>query len=128
MRGIAAYKQNRVESASPAQIVMMLFQEAVHRLTRALATLEKDPAGWRKDLHHVREIYLELLGALDPDAAPEMCARLSSLYQWCLQELIQAGRTGDADQIRSVLKVTTTLLEGWEVVARGGELQAAGQG
>lgn len=119
MRGIAAYKQSRVESASPAQIVMMLFQEAVHRLTRALATLEEEPTSWRKDLHHVREIYLELLGALDAQAAPEMCAKLSGLYQWCLQELIEAGRTGDPEPIRNVLRVTTTLLEGWQVVARG---------
>jgi len=120
MRGIAAYKQNRVESASPAQIVMMLFQEAVHRLTRALHTLDNDPAGWRKDLHHTREIYVELLTALDPSVAPEMCANLSSLYQWCIAELVEAGRAKDEKRIRDVLKVTTTLLEGWQGVAAGG--------
>ena len=120
MRGIAAYQQNRVESASPAQIVMMLFQEAVHRLTRALHTLDSDPVSWRKDIHHTREIYLELFSALDPQAAPEMCANLGGLYQWCISELVEAGRTKDEKRIRDVLKVTTTLLEGWQVVARGG--------
>ncbi len=121
MRGIAAYKQSRVESASPAQIVMMLFQEGVHRLTRALQTLDGDHISWRADLHHVREIYLELLGALDHEAAPELCADLQRLYQWCIEELVAAGRDKDAEKIRGVLRVTTTLLEGWQVVARGGD-------
>lgn len=121
MRGIAAYKQSRVESATPAQIVMMLFQEAVHRLTRALHTLDADHVSWRADLHHVREIYLELLTALDHEAAPEMCMNLQRLYRWCIDELVIAGRDKDDEKIRAVLKVTTTLLEGWQVVARGGE-------
>ena len=120
MRGIAAYKQSRVESASPAQVVMMLFQEAVHRLTRAMHTQEGDIAGWRQDLHHVREIYLELLGALDHEAAPELCENLQRLYQWCIDELVQAGKKHDEAKIRDVLQVSTTLLEGWQTVARGG--------
>lgn len=119
MRGIAAYKQNRVESASPAQIVMMLFQEAVHRLTRAIQHIDDDPTGWRKDLHHTREIYVELLTALDPEAAPEMCGNLAALYQWAISELVAAGRDKDEARIRGVLRVTTTLLEGWQAVAAG---------
>jgi flagellar biosynthetic protein FliS len=99
---------------------MMLFQEAVHRLTRAMHTQDGDICGWRQDLHHVREIYLELLGALDHDAAPELCTNLQRLYQWCIEELVQAGKQHDPARISDVLKVTTTLLEGWQVVARGG--------
>lgn len=119
MRGIAAYKQTRVESASPAQVVMMLFQETVHRLTRAAHTIDQTDNAWREDLHHVREIYVELLGALDRDAAPEMCDNLAALYQWCLSELVTAGRTREKQRVMEVLKVSTTLLEGWQFVVRG---------
>ncbi|MFK7929793.1 MAG: flagellar export chaperone FliS [Myxococcota bacterium] len=121
MRGIAAYKQTRVGSASPTQVVMMLFQETVHRLTRAAHSMDNENVQWRKDLHHAREIYLELLGALDREAAPQMCDNLHSLYQWCISELIVAGRNSDKAKILAVLKVSTTLLEGWQFVANGGQ-------
>jgi len=118
MRGIAAYKQTRIQTASPATLVMMLFQEAVHRLTRAIQTLD-DGENWRRDLIHVREIYLELLNALDFSVSPELCNNLARLYRWCVDELVAAGREPAEARIRGVLRVTTTLLEGWESVARG---------
>jgi flagellar protein FliS len=120
MRGIAAYRQSRVESASPTQIVLMLFQEAVHRLTRATNTLEEGGSEWRPDVHHAREIFLELMGALDHQAAPDLCGNLHRLYQWCINELIECGGSPDQERLKAVLKVTITLLEGWQVVARGG--------
>lgn len=119
MRGIHAYKQRRVSTASPARIIEMLFQEAVHRLTRALHTLDVEGSAWQKDLHHVRSIYVELLGALDHEVAPEMCGNLQRLYTWVIEELVVAGAEADPGRIRAVLKVTTTLLEGWQVVGRG---------
>jgi flagellar biosynthetic protein FliS len=118
MRGIAAYKQTRIATASPAHLVMMLFQEGVHRLTRAIQTLD-DGEAWRKDVIHVREIYLELLNALDFTVAPELCANLARLYRWCIDELVAVGRDRSEPRLRGVLRVTTTLLEGWENVARG---------
>ena len=116
MRGIAKYKQSRVESAPPAQVVLMLFQEAVHRLTQSAQVMEanEQPMLWRKNLHHVREIYFELLSALDDEAAPELCAGLRGLYRWCIQELVAAGRQESQQKVLDVLRVTTSLLEGWQ--------------
>lgn len=115
MRGIAKYKARRVESAPPQQVVLMLFQEAVHRLTQAAQAMETgDSTIWRKNLHHVREIFFELLGALDDDAAPELCAGLRGLYRWAIQELIAAGRDTNQGKVLDVLRVTTSLLEGWQ--------------
>lgn len=120
MRGIERYRTNRVESAPPTQVVLMLFQESVHRLTQAANDLsEGNSTEWRGHIHHVREIFFELLGGLDYDAAPEMCANLQRLYQWAINELILAGREQSADRITNVLKVTTTLLEGWQAVSNG---------
>ena len=120
MRGIDRYRTNRVESAPPTQVVLMLFQESVHRLTQAANDLQGETSGeWRGHIHHVREIFFELLGGLDYDAAPEMCANLQRLYQWAINELILAGREQSVDRVNNVLKVATTLLEGWQAVSNG---------
>ncbi len=121
MRGIAAYQQRRVESASPTKVVVMLYQEAVHRLTRAAADIEAGGSSHLGDIHHARKIFVELLSALDPNAAPELCAKLASLYQWCLDELVQAGKTKDVKHLNNVVQVANTLLEGWQFVANNGQ-------
>jgi len=115
MRAIAQYRSNRIESASKPQIVLMLFQEALRRMEFAIQAMQDNEAtAWRAHLHHVREIFLELRHALDDTAAPELCATLRSLYQWCNDELIAAGRDGQPARIHHVIRVTTLLTEGWQ--------------
>lgn len=113
MRGIASYQSTRKNSASPAQIVLMLLQTAVQRLTRASDTGSVGSSSWYRDLHHVREIFLELKNGLDFDAAPTLCARLVRIYDWSMRELVRAGRDRDTEPVLGVLRSTTTLLEGW---------------
>ncbi len=128
MRAIAQYRSNRIESASKPQIVLMLFQEALRRMEFAVQAMnDNKPSVWRAHLHHVREIFLELRHALDDTAAPELCATLRSLYQWCNDELIAAGRESQPTRIGPVIRVTTLLTEGWQgaLESLGREGQAA---
>ncbi|MBN2801392.1 MAG: flagellar protein FliS [Deltaproteobacteria bacterium] len=121
MRGIAAYQKTRKQTASPTQIVLMLFQTAVERLERANDPSRIGTAEWVADLHRVREIYLELLSALDEDAAPELVPSLRSLYQWSINQLIAAGRDRTLEPIQDVLKTTTSMAEAWQHAVYSGE-------
>jgi len=112
MRGYGSYKASSTQNAPKYQVVTMLFQEAVKRLSRS-AEADKTDAAWLKDLHHCREIFLELSNGLDPAAAPELCQHLAPLYSWCIDELISAGSEGSPQRAENVLKVTRTLLDGW---------------
>jgi flagellar biosynthetic protein FliS len=123
MRGIGRYKKSRVENAPQRQIVLMLFQEAVNRLTIASKKMETEPsAEWLPHLHHVRSILLELIGALDDSAAPDLCPRLRSLYRWCMSEVIAAGRDRDPKHLKDTIRVIVPLMEGWK-----GALERLGQ-
>ncbi len=114
MRGIAAYQKTRKDTASPMQIVLMLFQTAVKRLDAATDASRVGKPDWIADLHHVREIYLELLSALDESAAPELVPTLRNLYQWSISQLIAAGRERSVEPVQAVLKTTTSLMEAWQ--------------
>lgn len=118
--GIAAYKATKVESANNTQIVLMLYQEIVSRLVRAeqMCAAGKPILEWLPHVHHARAVLLELQTALDDKAAPELCGRLRPLYRWCIQELVAVGTDGNVKHLVDVREVATTLLEGWQHVAR----------
>lgn len=110
MRAIAAYRSTGVQSASQQQIVTLLYQEAVRCLDE-VCTPECTPVVRAEKLHKVRAIFIELLEALDPEQAPELCAGLRPLYVWCIDEL-SAG-VDDLERIAEVRGVAETLLAGW---------------
>lgn len=133
MRGIAAYKSSKVQSASPQRIIVMLYQAAIMRLHRGVEALEGgDVEAFLGFSRHVREILTELRAALDHEAAPELCANLDRIYGWCTVELgaveREAGGEGVAanvERIDGVSSALQVLLEGWEDVAKHRDFQAA---
>lgn len=119
MFGIASYKTSRVESAPPAQIVMMLFEESLKRLALASACrAEGEEVACRAHLQHVRQIVLELRVALDPEPSPVLYERLTKLYTWIQQELIAAVRDNDDRRIRQCQDVFEKLATGWRAALR----------
>lgn len=119
MFGIASYRSSRIENAPPAQIVMMLFEEAIKRLSLAsVCRNEGEEAACRGHLQHVRQIILELRVALDPEPSPLLHARLSGLYVWVQQELIAAARDTDDKRILGCRAVFDQLATGWRAALR----------
>lgn len=122
MRGINRYKSSQKKAASKVQIVVLLYQEVLLRLSKAEAALE---TGSRMahipHLHHCRQIFMELKGALNPEDAPELCERLGSLYDFALSELIACGRDRDPTHLEKVKEVTEILLSGWRAISGGSQ-------
>lgn len=121
MKGIAAYRTNRVASAPNEQIVVMLFETAIHRLERARAAMVSAHRGarieWLGDLGHVRAIVIELSNALDADAAPELSRNLAMTYGWMLNRIGEVGKSGVAEEIDALLRVCTTLHDAFQHAA-----------
>ena len=116
MKGIGAYRAAR-KKASPEQLVLLLYREALRRL-EGLADAEPNDPRWVKDTHHVRAIVLELSQALDPEQAPELCAQLKGLYDFCMAELVVIGSERDPARLKPVKKVLRDLHDGWEAVVK----------
>ncbi len=114
MRGLKQYRNNRVESASPKRLLVMLFEAAVVRQESAILAIEADdmPTA-RVDLNKARAIFIELRAGLDPDVDSDLVARLSRLYTWCIQQLIQAEREREVEPIRETIRLTHELLAAW---------------
>jgi flagellar protein FliS len=113
----ARYLGDRVATASPQQLLVMLYDRLALDLERgedALVRGDRDAA--REQLQHAQEIVLELRASLNVeiwDGGP----RLAALYGWLVTELIQANLKGDLRRVRDCRKVVEPLRDAWREAA-----------
>lgn len=113
-RGIAEYKAVNLGSASKEELVIMLYEAAVRYQTYARTALEKGAsADARNHLRRVRDIFGELMVALDHTVSPELSSNLARLYTWLIAELGRAGLERSVTRLDDTLAVTQNLLDGW---------------
>jgi len=108
------YLQAKVMTATPGELLLMLYDGALRFCRQAAAHLEHGkPDQARRPLGRTLAIVQELHGMLNPSQAPELCARLESLYLFSEQRLLEALATGEAIPVREVEKVLEQLRQGW---------------
>ncbi|PRY49419.1 flagellar protein FliS [Geodermatophilus tzadiensis] len=113
----ARYLGDAVTTASPQQVLVMLYDRLALDLERArLALAEGRPADAEPQLRHAQDIVFELLGSLRVDAW-EGGPRLAALYNWLLAEITQASLKQDRNRVASCLQVVEPLRDAWRQAA-----------
>lgn len=123
-----AYKESAILTASPEQLVVMLYDGAVRFLRQAEAALREQAwlqAGER--IGRGEAIIDELLATLNMDAG-ELSERLQGIYMFCKRCLIEARLQRDPQQVGHVIRLLGELREAWAQVAAPGAAAAAGAG
>jgi flagellar protein FliS len=117
--GIQAYKKLRVQTAHPAQLVVMLYEEgAIRALQNALDSLDrKELAGAHNWLVRAQEVVFELRATLNYDAGP-IAVQLGELYDVFHRQLVLANVRKDAQLTREVLGHFRELLPAWQAAAQ----------
>ncbi|WP_369131858.1 flagellar export chaperone FliS [Modestobacter sp. I12A-02662] len=113
----ARYLGNSIATASPQQLLVMLYDRLALDLERAESALTAgDRPGADEQLKHAQEIVIELRASLKVelwDGAP----RLAALYDWLLTELIQANIKGDLRRVGDCRRIVEPLREAWRGAA-----------
>jgi flagellar secretion chaperone FliS len=113
----ARYLGDTVTTASPQQLLVMLYDRLALDLDRARTALEAgNRAAAGEQLSHAQDIVLELRSSLQVDAW-EGGPRLASLYSWLLTELVQANVKADKNRVASCLAVVEPLRDAWRQAA-----------
>jgi flagellar protein FliS len=133
---LATYREIRVKTASPGQLVVMLYDEAVRQSDRALEMmgpkLRKNPQNIEKvnlALGKVQDIVTELMASLDFEAGGEIAQNLFALYVWFNRELMDANMTKDEKRVRDVRDQLDSLRGAWAEAAtrvQGGSSASVG--
>lgn len=113
----SAYVQASVETASPARLLVMLYDRLALDCRRALAAQESgDHQAAHAQLLHAQEIIALLQSSLRPeiwDGGPA----LNSLYSHLLVELVRANVDHDTAKTAHCLDLVTGLADAWREAA-----------
>lgn len=113
------YLEERVLTATPAELTAMLFDAAVGALKRAAALQEQgDFAAAAPRLLKAQDIVLELRTTLDHSVG-ELSLRLDQLYTWCFSCLVRANTSRDVTGTRDALAVLEPLQSAWREACVG---------
>lgn len=117
-----AYRESSVLTASPGQLVVMLYDGVGRFLRQAQAALVQ--GSWQdahERLGRAEAIINELSATLDMDQGL-VAERLDAIYAFCGRCLVEARIQRDPDKIGVVVGLFGELREAWAQVATDGSL------
>lgn len=114
-RGYATYANNKVLTASPADLVLMLYEGAIKFCNIAIVAVEeKDIEKAHKNIMKVQNIILEFQATLDYKYAT--AKDFNEVYTYLLQRLREANMKKDKEILEEVLKHLRTMRDTWKEV------------
>ncbi len=111
---LARYASVKVTTASPGQVLVMLYDGLLRFLREAregMATKNTAKVGER--IGRALKILEHLLASLDPQHAPKLCEHLQGLYMFCMRHLVRANIERDPSKVEDVLRMLTPLRDAW---------------
>ena len=115
---INTYEENRILSASPIELVRILYAAAARAVRDARKHLrDGDIAARSKEITRAQEILLELATSVDPSKAPEFGERLLALYDYMQARLVAANTQQKDAPLAEVASLLDTLQEAWSQCA-----------
>jgi len=111
------YKQNQINTASPKELVVLLYEGCIKNLRLAELGLEENRLDLvNTNLIKAQDIIQELMVTLDMEKGREVALGLESLYDYFLTELFQANIQKDKDKIIAVRNSLSELLDSWKKI------------
>lgn len=109
------YKKNQIETASPKQLVILLYEGAIKYIRLAELALEnKDLAKVNTNLQKAQDIVTELMVSLNhQDGQNAIASELETMYDFILTQLIQANLHKDQEKMAQARRLMSELLEAW---------------
>lgn len=116
-----AYRQNSVQTASPGQLVLMLFDGALRFMNRALQGFDQEEIAARNEAVHVnlvkaQAIIDELQASISYEPNGEFASNLSALYTFMRSQLRAANVRKEPTPIQTVLELLADLRSGWSAM------------
>jgi flagellar protein FliS len=117
-KGAQAYLQTQVQSRTPVELVVMLYDGAIKFLGQARdAMAVGDMVAKRHALSRGLAIVQELQHMLNMDVGGEVAQRLDGLYTYILGRCYEANSHRDPRGLEEAVKLLTPLRDAWASVA-----------
>lgn len=116
-KGYGAYANNKITTASPADLVLMLYEGAIKFCNIAIVAVEnKDIEKAHNNIMKVQNIILEFQATLDYKYAT--AKDFNEVYTYLLERLKEANIKKDKETLEEVLGHLRTMRDTWKEVMR----------
>jgi len=116
--GARQYLQTQVQSRTPLELVVMLYDGAIGAADLARdATVAGNLPVRREGLSRLVAIVGQLQATLDMERGGQIAVDLDRLYKWIIVRLMDTMMRRDAKPIQDVRDVLATLREAWQIIA-----------
>lgn len=116
-QSIDQYRKAAVSTASPLQLVIMLYDGALRFMQAAKnAMAEGDLQTQNDKLQKAQKIVAELTSCLDLEQGGEIAQNLFALYDFAYNRLVLANIEDRPDYVDQAMKVLSDLRESWVAV------------
>jgi flagellar protein FliS len=113
----ANYLRNAVMQATPEQLHLMLYDGAIRFALQGREAIErKDYEAIYDRLSRAQRIVLEMQAGLRPEVNPELCDRMSALYNFIYRKLVSGSVNREAKDIDDAVKILRAERETWALL------------
>lgn len=113
------YKSNAILTASPGQLVLMMFDGALQAMARAKIAFERPKTDLKRievinrELIKAQSILSELRGSLNHDVPGEFSSTMSKLYTYYNKRLFEANMKKVVEPVIEVEGLVTQIRDAW---------------
>ena len=108
------YFENQIQTASPEQVLIMMYDGAIRFLRQARQAVEQgDRVGRLEKTGRAVAIITELGNSLDFEKGGEIAENLDGLYWYMIRELTRSNTSGDSGPINVSENILVELRDAW---------------
>ena len=120
LRAVGSYRQTEVQSRTPLELVVLLYDGAITFVTAARTAIEcHDVPGRTRAISRAMAIISELQSTLDLEAGGAVATSLDGLYFYITRRLVDASFKRDVKALDEVVGLLTPLRDAWSAIAPG---------
>lgn len=111
---VQQYRKASIDSATPLQLVVMLYDGAIRFLNQARVAMQHHNLEKQHEYClRAQDIVSELICCLDTERGGEVASSLFSLYSFVYDRIVQANIQDDLNYLDQAMRVLTELRESW---------------
>lgn len=127
---IDQYRKSAVASASPLQLVIMLYDGALRFMEAGKHAMQRrDVFAQNDNITKAERIVGELLATLDMEQGGDVAKNLFSLYTYVYNTLVEANIEDKPEKVDECITIMSELRESWReleaLTRKGGQTDAA---
>lgn len=117
MNPAAAYGNNKIATATPAELTLMLYDGAIKFCNLAIMAIEQEEYGKASiNIQKARKIIVELKSTLNFDY--EVAKDFDVVYEYLFHKMIEANKTKDPAVLEEILVQLRDIRDVWKQIMK----------